>query len=367
MPAGLFSGKAGIFLLFLELGNKIDTKYFKQAERIYQDLIKTIAEEQLNYSLSNGFVGILYVFEIVYREYPEMNVLKKSELRAYDGYIANLVNLLIENKELDPIHGLIGVGKYFVLRNDSFSKSQVKKIVHYIYLNKVDGQLLNLLSENGKINLGLAHGLIGVLSFLIDCYRMNICKKISLELLNDQFYQLLNLIDVDDKNNNFFPVNAEGDRFEYIYRYGWCYGEFNIVQHFYKRAKYLKCEISKAKLERKIDFIKQRIEYDGLTTNDPMFCHGSIGLIYILNNIRIFAPTLISEKFILNLLVQHLNQYRNSQFKYLYKYLNYCDKNGYYLDDNASIIEGASGIALCYIKLIDDADCALFIDELLSV
>jgi hypothetical protein len=367
MPAGLFSGKAGILLLYLELGNKIDEEYFKQAEIIYQDLIKTISEEQLNYSLSNGFIGILYVFEIIYRKYPEMNVLKKNELRAYDYYIANLVDLLIQNKQLDPIHGLIGVGKYFILRNDTFSKIQIKKIVHYIHWNKVDGQLINVLAENEIINLGLAHGLIGVLSFLIDCYRMNICKKISLEILNDQFYQLLKLIEVDDRNSNFFPINAEGNRFEYIYRYGWCYGEFNIVQHFYKRAKYLKCEISKTKLESKINFIIQRIENHGLTTNDPMFCHGSIGLIYMLNNIRIFMPDLISQEFIYGLLGKHLNEYRNSQFKYLYKYLNYCDNNGYYLEDNASIIEGASGIALCYIKIIDEANCSLFIDDLLSV
>ena len=78
-------------------------------------------------------------------------------------------------------------------------------------------------------------------------------------------------------------------------------------------------------------------------------------------------PDLISQEFIYGLLGKHLNEYRNSQFKYLYKYLNYCDNNGYYLEDNASIIEGASGIALCYIKIIDEANCSLFIDDLLSV
>lgn len=301
---GLLDGKAGITLLFAYL-----TKAYPENE-VYEDitcgyleeLSRALSEEELPHTMSSGITGIAFVFQHL----RNMGLIDSSEdqnLAALDDAISTYAEQLFKAGNWDPLHGLIGLGIYFIERNKETGEQK--------YLERIVDQLNELSrSENGKkvwitpgykdftkdnYNFGIAHGMPGVLSFLAQVYALGIRKEAIKELIESCLAYLLPYRNENNESHYSFPRcielgHDEGKSPKVLpSRHAWCYGDLSMANTLMHCGDALNREDWK---ELGIDIALKStaipFEYSGC--DDAPLCHGVFGLAHQYHRLYRVAP-----------------------------------------------------------------------------
>jgi lantibiotic modifying enzyme len=184
---GLYDGRAGtLFLQYLIYNYNKDLNVKVELTKNINILMETLRySETLHCELSTGLGGIGYVFDII-NEDPNLDIDLSDFLIEVDEALIDAVKNFIKNKNHDILHGLLGLGLYFLRRgkfkivesiiNELHNSSIIKD--NCIAWNRYDDFIIN---EN-IYDFGLAHGVSGIIYFLGKCYKNDIqkdlCKKL---------------------------------------------------------------------------------------------------------------------------------------------------------------------------------------------
>ncbi|MDR6763868.1 hypothetical protein J2Y38_004092 [Flavobacterium sp. 2755] len=197
---------------------------------------------------------------------------------------ANLLKKIDEG-DLGYTAGLLKVGYYFVKRENNNRNHLLHKILDRIEnLSLFEGDLRYWKfyfrnPKNPYVELGLGHGVAGVVSFLLHLFKAGIETERCELLLNSSIAFLLS------QNNksgvNWFPVNAfENDSYQY---HNLSYGDIGIGYTLYKAGQILKnknyCKEALLILENAAYFRDEDREY----IRDANLVYGASGLYIVFN------------------------------------------------------------------------------------
>lgn len=351
-------GNLGLIFYYYHLYKVTETPAIKhQAEDLLEQVLANINSAKpslVGPSLSTGGAGFGYTVNLMQREgFLEPEV--EDEFEGLDDYLYKTASGLIEDDNMDFLHGALGVVHYFVeKKNTLYSDALIEKVC----LRAVEEDTgcwfrNNLLRIDGKqiINFGLSHGLCGILLTLLQAYPESAHKELIARTVKEGIrFILKHKIDVDFSRQeySFFPlIVTEGAR-EIVApkRMGWCYGDLNEVLLFYRAGNLLGDE----NLLQLADLIgmQSMMRRDEQSTQAAVssFGHGTAGLAQ-------FCKALYRER--------ELNVYKNGYEHWIERTIMLLDEElekGAYTGKEDELLDGLPGIALTLLSYVSDRELA---------
>ena len=209
-----------------------------------------------------------------------------------DISLGNISLKMIKDGNYDFLHGSLGIAYYLLKRNENWKQTFFAE--YFVQLNLLKSKsisgnvipgydLLKGILKPDEVNFGMAHGLISVIKFCIQCYRQGVCREEAQQLAE---YLISYMLDNKnrDSSKSFFPYaiyeNKSGDSYS---RLAWCYGDLSIGYIFYEAALLFN---NKDVEEFALKVLKHCSGRTDLRLNqiyDAGFCHGSAGVAHIFN------------------------------------------------------------------------------------
>jgi len=284
---GLMGGYSGISLFYLECYKHFkEEKYLNKGIEILESVI-TNSHINKNLSFCDGIAGVGWL--INYAE--ECNYINGTNniLSDIDDYLFNNFTIPMLNHHIyDFLHGAIGSGVYFLSRTSSHKALvYLESIVSNIY-EKINhpkalfGIEYPTINKKIQYDLGISHGIPGILYFLVSTFKAKILESKSLECIKIIIDFLKSNITPHTDGRSYFPneANNKGESS----RLAWCYGDLGICSVLLNAAK----AINDFELEKNIiEIIKYNCTRTDIQKNiifDSSFCHGSSGVAHIFAN-----------------------------------------------------------------------------------
>jgi lantibiotic modifying enzyme len=359
--AGLLNGKAGITLLYAYLSKAFPGKEYLQITMNYLDeLADSLANDELHYNMSCGVAGIGFVFQHL-KNIGLFNPDNDLNLLHVDSFIDRGLDQDFKLGNWDPLHGIVGLGIYFLERNkETGEKKYIEKVVdlladmstpvreHRVWITRGYQSY-----HNDNFNFGMAHGMPGVISFLAQVHERGIRqtqieKMISsclgfltqYEYVDDAVYCFPTSVDVSPKND-MAPKS----------RLAWCYGDLGIAIALIHAGKALQNNNWQSKGIEIAQKTARRTFENSLCADAP-FCHGSCGLVhqyhrlYQLTKQKVFKDA--SEKW-LGITMKHFYKPGEYVGGYYSNSFNEEEKN-YRHTSQSGLLDGSAGIGLVYLS-----------------
>lgn len=366
----LGSGSSGIIILLNEINKvlNIDTRELIHQYICYSE--KYIYQNLGVFSLYEGITGFNYAVSIINNntgDYAnlllELDKLFIKGVNLFLDSINNFSNIIKNDYEFDVINGMAGIGRYVLSRknNNSEMRDLCYRIAEYlvkltedlvidnkkikgwgVYEKILDKKNNFIYTNNIEYNLGLAHGVPGVLATLSLFYTNGINVENQLISINE----ITNwLISTENKlEDNLWPYSIRlDDEYNKDYkRIAWCYGNPSISVSLFLASKAVNNDNLLLK-SREIFNNMFRYKYDFWSITSPMLCHGFGGILTIM--LRISESKILKEKY-------------ESLFKIIISNVNYskdfCFNNNDIINnyDLPGFIMGSSGIVLSLLNLI---------------
>jgi lantibiotic modifying enzyme len=365
---GLLGGKAGIVLLFAYLSKLFPEKdHLNDTLEYLDELSDALANDELDHNMSGGVAGIAFVFQHL----RNMGLLDKSDdlnLSELDEFIDLGVDNDLTNGNWDPLHGMTGLGIYFLERNkETGEKKYLEKIVdhlaslrtnvgqHKVWITPGYGKI-----SNDNYNFGIAHGMPGVLSFLAQVYSKGI-KKNEIEEMISSCLPFLLQYEFHEDPVCCFPTSIDvipKEKEETLYsRHAWCYGDMCMANALVHCGKALHRNDWKNKgIEVALKTTRRTFENSGCT--DAPFCHGTVGLAHQYNR---FYHLTGNEVFKyargkwLQITQEQFYKPGEGAGGYYFRTFNK-EQNVFEMNANYGLLEGSAGIALVYLSSLYDID-----------
>lgn len=357
---GILDGECGYILFSWYLAKYfpqiVTPSYIEEKLNIMQDKLQS---KKLEPGICRGLSGIGWLFELILQEQedcynPEFN-------RVVDLHLENLTNDYKWRGEIEYVMGLSGLSVYAgrrLLKNEGHRL--LSNIVNYYYHSFISikkdqiswstpvGSVyrFNNLTNGNEYNLGIAHGVPGIILSLIPALNMSALKDKSTEMI----YKACNwLIDQQEcqggKSSNFYGYLA-GDNGNS--RLGWCYGDLGIALTLARAGNALNNVYIKEQALRIAISAAQRDVYSAQVV-DAGICHGSSGLAIMFYFINDILPHPKLQEAIHYWTGQIILSYKVQGLKGLDFYVSYDNQ----FESNRSILNGYSGIGLVLLAMLD--------------
>lgn len=367
LKSGLLDGKAGILMMFAYLSKIFhEGNYEETTFKSLEELSDALSNEELSYSMSAGVAGIAFAFQHL-RNIGILDTSEDLNLSELDEFIEHGVENDFKSGNWDPLHGMVGLGIYFLERNkETGEKKYLEKIVDHLSGLRVFKEENRIWItpgfekySNDNYNFGMAHGMPGILSFLAQVHERGIRQKEIEEMIsscipyllqnehgNDPVYCFPTAIDVQPKEDKEEKISS---------RLAWCYGDLCVANALIHCSRALKKKDWHHKaIEISLKTAKRTFENSGCV--DASFCHGSVGLVhqyhrlYQLTKNEIFKTA--SEYWISITQKQYYKPGESAGGYYSRGYNE--DKNEFELKIKFGLLEGSAGIALVYLSYFYD-------------
>lgn len=257
--------------------------YLEKADIILDSLINEINNGLTSTTYCDGLAGLAsmlnYLAEYDIIDEGIEDLLQQCDIILYQAFIEN-----VKQKNLDYLHGALGIAFYFLhrqLTNPEVITTLIQvgeKIFQYCVWN------LNS-ADNQYINLGMAHGQMSMLMFLIKYIHVAPEPKKIANVIRAIIKQVLLYRTTNPNSLAQFPaiVPLQAENFEKLYNTpnGWCYGDAMISLCILAASKVLQ----DVQLRRKAMYIAllsaKRDTPARAFIIDAAMCHGSAGLAHI--------------------------------------------------------------------------------------
>ena len=287
----------------------------------------------------------------------------------YDGQMCeSLDQMLLElvrtkpwSGEIEMVYGLAGVLVYASRRGRYGQAGELLKVLVDFYQQtaiELSGGLswsqpLNSAFRYDKtgadeFNLGLAHGVVGIIAALLSGLDCGDCRAHISLLLSKSCDWLIQQHHVQPERLSYFATCAGESGYS---RLGWCYGDLTIaltlarVGDALQRRDYIE-------FAQQVALAGAKRQVSEAMVKDAGFCHGSAGLALIFkklyqqfNDDALLEATHFWLNYTLDLYRQDgltgLNMYDVSSKRYV---------------DNQGLLMGDSGVGLCLLSLLCDED-----------
>lgn len=290
-------GRAGLILLYAYCGKyQNDAILMNKAINLINESIEDLFSENTSFNscnLYNGIIGFLSVLSNLHEN-------KIIDISDFDFDVFNpvidkwLEKELSENGNFDLVNGPLGVMIFLRQRLGNKSEmsqwsenclNQILKAVENNCVEKTEtGTFLVNKYYNAKdyresshINFGLAHGLTGLLiglHQLTDLSKKSINNNSVVKLI-DTMYNLSNYNCVKEPYSFVSDYVIENAKPMFQKRLGWCHSDLNnlhaLILHNYNNS-------FNEKIEKAINNLIKRRDYEFNGITDPFICHGYAGV-----------------------------------------------------------------------------------------
>ena len=381
-----FSDCPGSCMLFGELDAHFPDDHWDQVAHQY--MLKL--QEELNHeplggmALFNGAAGVsmagwaLSRGGLRYRKFVEvMNECIIHSCEKNRPHVAQRVGGHVRMGDYDAISGIAGIGRYLLLfKNQPKMRKVLEESLEYLvalttdievdghsvpgWYISVEEQFLRADQEkypHGNFNLGLAHGIPGVLSLL----SLTLLEQIEVPGQKRAIRKIVNWlrqfqIRVPERTGGYWPSHISWE--EQIAgciltstheRDGWCYGTPGVGRAIYLAGCALEDVSLKELAIQSFDAVFAQSEEEWQLPA-PTFCHGLAGLLHLTQ--LMFLDTGISrfKAYRQRVLVSLLQKYQPE------KEFGFCELEGrgneLYSLDRVGVIDGAAGCALALLAVI---------------
>lgn len=356
-PWGLLGGSGGAILFFhyfIQI-NKQD-RYVDYFSSLISRLISEIYDIK-TLGICNGLSGICWLLRFLFKS----NYLDCCDINNILEYPEKCLLTEIYNSEADTdyLHGTLGIANYFAISDSPFSEEVLDIYIKKLYNSSIKKQNVNVWLTQTYVNhdsvgfvynLGLSHGMAGVLAFLKNTLRKNKESAIANELMDGLVGYYLQ----ERKRNtdgSLFPkwIDPKNDVCYIENLPSWCYGDPGILNALYDSVSIYSLHDSRNKLI--VNELENFINRHHLVCSkiyESNFCHGSSGLMHIYNNF--YQKTGFDKFRILALEMYDMTLTRWKTEKGRYAGFILPDANEY--ANPISFLSGISGIGLASIALM---------------
>lgn len=353
----LATGYPGIALLFYEMYKKTENvNYYYTCHKYLKESISMINSEPLySSSLFEGSFGIIFALTTCSDNGENYQNIVFQLLDSYEDVFENQYKDLKETiasqnysiYKFDLITGIAGTLLSLLHVYDTY-KMPENYFKIYEMINKITNILEQVLekfnannnSKNELLeNLGMSHGIVGIINTLASSYKRGFGNKSLKNELHKSFFKLKKLIKID---NGLFYVPFTINSPE-LYRDAWCYGSPGVAICLNNLGTVL--HQSKMKKLAKVLLRETFYKNEEMTKlASPTICHGYSGILVISN--------LLKE---IELQYKYKNKIKNEEVENSnipYKDYTYEQANDSfsYLDD-VGILTGCSGVYLSLLFL----------------
>jgi len=295
--SGLLGGYAGAALFFAYLTIACPEGPYEAITLEYlEKMSDALADRQLPHHLSNGIAGIAFVFQHL-RNIGLLNSSEDIGLGALDESIINGAEQDFTTGNWDPLHGLVGLGIYFLERyKETGEHKNLERIVDQLHALAITGKggkvwvtpgLRHYSGDN--YNFGMAHGMPGLLSFLAGVYPLGIRRRMIEELIPSCCTFLSDHYQEEGKFYGFpASIELKPESRALPSRHGWCYGDLGMAMALIHCGKALSRK-DWVLLGARIALKTTHIPFEAARCDDASFCHGAIGLVHQYN--RLYRST----------------------------------------------------------------------------
>lgn len=383
-------GILGLPFLYSSINNLMDNKNYNMNIDEYMDLINNfLGEESLRLSVHQGITGVAYAALVSNEHIPKYSI----AINNLNNYINKYINIYIQqmnNNELreelyDVINGLSGIGRYLInFKDDYVCKENINKILS-IFIKFTDENLLNEYSkwtlqnkfkwsiDKKYIDLGLAHGIAGPISFMSIC----ILNDIYVEGIEKCLERLVSIYDINEVYcgkyiywNKIHVICDDYKKDTVSTRPGWCYGNAGISRTLFMAGKALKnMDLQKKALNSILQFNEMKIDEIGFESSS--FCHGYSGLLYVTNLfLQEDLDELIShndiEKLISlkNKIIEKIIKVYDSNLIFGFQEPKYNNRKNKILLDNISLLDGSISIIITLISVLKNS-CTKYFSQMM--
>lgn len=359
----LGSGALANSLFYYKLSKyKQEDIYIERALSEFEKVYYLVENEDVNSNMSliAGYSGVAWLFQY----YVNQNLLDYDSdfFSFFDDAIMSQCKKDKMIGRYDLFYGIIGYGSYFLQRS-KFDKQGMNK-----YLNEIV-QILDDMSiednnglywfsdmfsdEKNKINIGMAHGLPSIISFLTKVYAINKNSR-AREMLIRSSNWLLKCKSNNIDSPSIFPYLV--DKFNpksnvsNSTRLAWCYGDLTIGYAIFMLGNTIKEEyFTNEGLKILENCALRKIEEITTGVQDKGFCHGTSGIYYIFSKLNTkfdVKAFIIAEKYWLEKTIINLNENIESLKTYR------IEKNKINFAHDYGLINGYPGIGLSLLSHI---------------
>ncbi|NLR56935.1 hypothetical protein HGH93_02400 [Chitinophaga polysaccharea] len=211
-----------------------------------------------------------------------------------DASLASVALEMVRNGDSDFLHGSLGIAYYLLKRGDdwkNFFFDTFFKELNLLRQKSLCGRVVpkydffERVIKKGEVNLGLAHGIVSVIKFCLQCYRQGICR-VEAKSLCGMLVDFLLEHQNSNTSRSFFPYEVKiGEDMDKYSRMAWCYGDLSVAYILYEVA----CVFNDKDLEffslKVLRQCGERIDLQAEKVFDAGFCHGAAGIAHIFNKV----------------------------------------------------------------------------------
>lgn len=300
--ASLAHGSSGIALFYAYLSQVPGAKpvYAEETDRFIQHACNILETAPMPGGLYRGLSGIAWTVRHLHDFFYDSDPCDPE-----DDPLAEIDRVLLEHlskpEKFDLWEGCVGIGVYGLERYPlPGSKILLESLINRLeqlatltdkgltwFISPKDIQYpLRLIYPEGYYDLGAAHGVSGIISFIARAYVLGISPEITKKLLFGAASWLL--AQQRQKNRGpLFPEILMPVGREISVTGGWCHGDIGIAAALFSAA----CSIDEPSWKTKAveiayasrDYLNEKFLDSNF--NDPTLCHGTAGLGHLFNRL----------------------------------------------------------------------------------
>lgn len=354
----LAGGAAGIAVLYAYLGQAgLGRRYELASRRVLKQAGDALGSVTMSPSLYGGFAGVAWAAAHLEGRFSDSNGRVSTE--EVDEALRGYLNRGGWRRDYDLVNGLVGFGVYALERlPDPTATACLEGVIDRLGETAERGaqdttwhtgpELLPAQQREqcprGYYNLGLAHGVPGVIAMLGAAYAAGVKRRKARRLLEGAVTWLLRQ-KRKNKRGSLFPAwVAPGGQSESC-RSAWCYGDPGVAAALFCAAR----SVGEAEWELEALEIARRaatrpLEEAGVV--DAGFCHGAAGLGHVFNRLYQATGDATLRRAALFWFERTLAMRRPGHGVGGFQALTARDDGTKYWDDDPGLLTGAAGIAL---------------------
>ena len=365
LSSGILGELGGTMLFFSYCDRYFGNDVFMKAnkDRCVDRVLYYLADNELvDFSYAFGISGLLYSINILEKEnFIEIDLSEAYE--KYDPVLNRYMQIMVENSNLDFFYGAIGIGFYFLSRNDNQNYQIISSLVDILELKIIkdeDRYWYTYPLTDNKPNISLSHGMTSVAIFLSFVVKKGINKAKALRILQGLMKYILSQKVEFNENRCCYPSTFNGHTDSNKSRLAWCYGDLGIALAFWHAYQVTGVPEWKQESLRILELSASRKEFVETGIYDAPVCHGIAGVSQIFRRMyfetqeTLFAET--NRYWISELLKIGDNEGGFTFYNPIENKFNQCDY---------SLLEGLSGIGLVLLSSISHKDFSSWDNSLL--
>jgi len=299
----LASGLAGVLVMQTHLFRlKPTLRRTANIKDLLNHVINEISEQDMQSGLWSGLCGVLYALEFIRGTDPELLGEHKDSVSSFVEETDELLLSFVErspNPHFDLVSGLCGIGAYALSKTDREAAGKLFEAVERrleLLSDRIDDMCAwktlpihvpfngtELQKQKGRYDLGLAHGIPGVIALLGYALSFNLQTNRTCQILDRTVNWLLAQSRPDLGESEYTSMITPGQEpdMSVSSRLGWCYGDLSVAAALAVAAQATGSAELKLYCNRLVERRLTR-SWSSFKLDSMGLCHGDSGILHIL-------------------------------------------------------------------------------------